>query len=181
MEAETCADTKPSNKRLYRFAYIVFLLALLPGMAILYAVIYAINCLPIFGFVVLVTAAITFYFQSLLTIGAVIDRDIPAVVALYRVMYTYVSVILFFGITFVLIEKYLPASIIRSDNKTLSLVDPYYFSVMTIATVGYGDMYPSRTFAKFMVTLEVLSGVVLNISLFGIATSFLLDRFRGKS
>lgn len=36
-----------------------------------------------------------------------------------------------------------------------------YFSVVTITTLGFGDMYPVSWFGKMMVCLEALSGVVI--------------------
>ena len=53
---------------------------------------------------------------------------------LYLVVFT---VLLFVGITgFMFIEN-------------LSLVDSIYFSVVTMATVGYGDIYPQSPVARF--------------------------------
>ena len=45
-----------------------------------------------------------------------------------------------------------------------SWLDAYYFSVMTLSTVGYGDMTPSTQFTKIFTTVYVLAGlgVILN-------------------
>lgn len=39
-------------------------------------------------------------------------------------------------------------------------VDFTYFSAVTVTTLGYGDIYPKSEFARFIVSLEVLLGVV---------------------
>lgn len=44
-------------------------------------------------------------------------------------------------------------------------VDAYYFSVVTLATVGYGDLSPHTTFGKIFTTFYILTGV-------GIITAF---------
>jgi voltage-gated potassium channel Kch len=44
-------------------------------------------------------------------------------------------------------------------------VDAYYFSVVTLATVGYGDLSPHTTFGKVFTTFYILTGV-------GIITAF---------
>ncbi len=41
-----------------------------------------------------------------------------------------------------------------------SFRDAFFFSVQTIATIGYGEMAPANTYAHILVTLEALSGVV---------------------
>ena len=47
-----------------------------------------------------------------------------------------------------------------------SWVDAYYFCVVTLATVGYGDLAPQTTFGKLFTTFYILSGV-------GIITAFI--------
>lgn len=42
-----------------------------------------------------------------------------------------------------------------------SWVDAYYFSVVTLATVGYGDLSPHTTFGKLFTTLYIFVGVGL--------------------
>jgi len=45
-------------------------------------------------------------------------------------------------------------------------VDSYYFSVITLSTVGYGDFTPHTTFGKIFVTFYIFVGV-------GIITTFI--------
>lgn len=40
-------------------------------------------------------------------------------------------------------------------------VDAYYFSVVTLATVGYGDFVPHTTFGKIFTTFYIFAGVGL--------------------
>lgn len=47
----------------------------------------------------------------------------------------------------------------------LSWVDAYYFSVVTLITVGYGDITPQTDFGKIFTTFYIIIGVGI-ISLF---------------
>lgn len=47
-----------------------------------------------------------------------------------------------------------------------SWVNSYYFSVVTLATVGYGDFTPKTTFGKIFTTFYIFTGV-------GILTTFI--------
>lgn len=42
-----------------------------------------------------------------------------------------------------------------------SFVEPFFFSVQTLATVGYGHMYPQTLYGHIVTTVEVMSGVFL--------------------
>lgn len=53
-----------------------------------------------------------------------------------------------------------------------SYIDAFYFSVMTIATVGYGDLAPSTTLGKIGAICFVLTG----LGLFVAAVSAIADK-----
>ncbi len=42
-----------------------------------------------------------------------------------------------------------------------SAVDAFFFSVQTLATVGYGNMYPSNFYSNVLTTIEIMSGLFL--------------------
>ena len=54
-----------------------------------------------------------------------------------------------------------------------SFVDAFFFSVQTLATVGYGHMYPQTLYGHILTTLEIISGM------FGLAvmTGLIFVRF----
>ena len=46
-----------------------------------------------------------------------------------------------------------------ADARPHSFADAFFFSVQTMATIGYGEMRPSTFYANFLVTFEVLLGM----------------------
>ncbi len=50
-----------------------------------------------------------------------------------------------------------------------SFLDHFFFSVQTLATIGYGFMYPKTLFANLVMTLEVMVGIVSIAVLTGLA------------
>ncbi len=55
-----------------------------------------------------------------------------------------------------------------------SWLDAYYFSVVTLATVGYGDLTPHTPAGKLIATIYIFGGV-------GIFTAFVSYRLRRNS
>jgi voltage-gated potassium channel len=56
-----------------------------------------------------------------------------------------------------------------------SLFTATYFSIVTIATVGYGDIVPVSTFARFIASVEILSGVAYGVFFLSVIASFLRE------
>ena len=56
----------------------------------------------------------------------------------------------------------------------LSFVDAYYFCVVTLATVGYGDITPHTELGKILATFYILIGV-------GIITTFFSYSIRKRA
>lgn len=58
----------------------------------------------------------------------------------------------------------------------LSYVDSFYFSVITLATVGYGDIVPHTDFGKIFTALYVIAG----IGIIGLFANLLIRRAAAK-
>jgi inward rectifier potassium channel len=54
-----------------------------------------------------------------------------------------------------------------------SLLDAFFFSVETMSTVGFGEMYPATLFGHVVVTVDVVTGVLL----VPIATGLIIAKF----
>ncbi len=59
-----------------------------------------------------------------------------------------------FGVAYVIV----PGSIAHATPG--SFADAFFFSVETIATIGYGDLAPANTYAHVLVTIEAFAGIV---------------------
>ncbi|MGH6969022.1 MAG: ion channel, partial [Stellaceae bacterium] len=60
-----------------------------------------------------------------------------------------------------------------ANAKPHSFADAFFFSVQTMATIGYGDMHPATLYANILVTIEVLLG----LTGFALATGLIFARF----
>ncbi|MGI4791469.1 MAG: potassium channel family protein [Janthinobacterium lividum] len=63
-------------------------------------------------------------------------------------------------------------------NSAISLFDAIYFSFITIGTVGYGDIYPIGIYARFLVVLEMCSGVWFFVTIIPVALSDQTERLK---
>jgi len=57
----------------------------------------------------------------------------------------------------------------------LSALDSFYFIIVTIATVGYGDIYPVTPAGKLLVILIILTGVGCFVGVVANAIEYLVD------
>lgn len=81
---------------------------------------------------------------------------------IYRVLLAAVAITLGVGtIVYHLVEHF-------------SWIDAYYFSVITLATVGYGDLVPHTDFGKIFTTFYIFIGV-------GIITAFISYSVRRRA
>jgi len=58
----------------------------------------------------------------------------------------------------------------------LSFIDALYFTVVTVATVGYGDIHPTTAAGKLLAIVVIVTGVGTFLGVFANATELLLVR-----
>ena len=62
-----------------------------------------------------------------------------------------------------------------------SLVDSFYFSVVTLATVGFGDLHPSSAASKLFTAAYIIVGVGILVAFYSrLAFRILSERNRGR-
>ena len=65
--------------------------------------------------------------------------------------------------------------------ENLSLVDAVYFSIVTIATVGYGDIHPSTGAGKALAIILIICGVGTFLGVVANATEIMMNRRERKN
>jgi hypothetical protein len=96
-------------------------------------------------------------FRSVFEAGPIDKEHIFASLSLYLLFGV------LFSLVFAVIEEYLPGSFhfpdtITPDTVTRPLLQYFYFSFVTLATLGYGDIVPISGPAKGMAILEAIIG-----------------------
>ncbi len=73
--------------------------------------------------------------------------------------------------------NYFWANSIFPVAKELTLIDSFYFTCITITTLGFGDITPNTQMGKLLVTFQALSGfVVISLFLAAVANSAIRAR-----
>lgn len=73
----------------------------------------------------------------------------------------------FRGLFWTVLAVILLGTVFYHEFEKWSWVDAFYFTVVTLATVGYGDLSPTTPFTKLFTTLYILIGL-------GLLSSFIL-------
>jgi Ion channel len=76
-----------------------------------------------------------------------------------------------FGIAYIYLSSFDPSAF----NKQVGITDGMYFSVVTAATVGYGDIFPISHAAKVLTILEIAVSLLYVVLLFSVASSYSRD------
>jgi hypothetical protein len=87
---------------------------------------------------------------------------------------SYVYMIMGFALSYMLISHYDPRAFNLSN---LDAITGIYFSGATIATVGFGDIYPVSMLARLFVISEIAIGLLYPLFFFSIVATFI----KGKS
>lgn len=93
--------------------------------------------------------------------------------AMVSLLISYFMMVYMYAIVYGLLSKLIPDFL---NQENISFISALYFSVVTITTVGFGDIHAVSDIAKLIVVTEILFGVVYTVFLFSIIASFLLKR-----
>jgi hypothetical protein len=86
---------------------------------------------------------------------------------------------LFFGLTFSLVPFVTGTQFFTSTPNATS-ADYVYFSYITIATVGYGDLVPGTTLGRMLAVTEALTGQLYLVTVVALLVSNYRSRSRGE-
>jgi inward rectifier potassium channel len=67
-----------------------------------------------------------------------------------------------FNLLFTLLYALVPGCLGNSNrpDEAVSPLDAFFFSVQTVATIGYGVLFPKTLYANALVTVEIMGGVI---------------------
>ena len=110
-------------------------------------------------------------------VGRIYDLILPA----FAFLTVYGVIVIAFGASYTILSRAGGSHhfVVGGVSRALNFPEAVYFSVVTLSTVGYGDIMPVSNFARALASLEVVSGVLL--LLFGFSELISYARTRAKS
>ena len=108
----------------------------------------------------------------------IVPNDITIIIT------TYITLAISFGLVYTIISFFSDDIAFNNIPKTLEEFEFYfrhiYFSFITITTIGYGDIYPLTTFGQFLVTIEVITGMILTNVILGLVIGSGIFYFKNR-
>ncbi len=91
------------------------------------------------------------------------DRSARMLVAVFAFLTFYSLIVVIFAAVYRVLDRIgsTPQFFVNGALKEISFSDALYFSLVTLATVGYGDMTPATNLTRMLAGVEVVCGVVL--------------------
>jgi hypothetical protein len=117
-----------------------------------------------------------FFFVVALMLRRIFRTGVVTKETLYLAISTYLLVGVVWTIFYIVLEMLQPGSFSFPDHSAAATfsAELYYFSFVTMTTLGYGDVTPISPIAKSMAILEAVSGVMF----LGILVARLLGRYQ---
>lgn len=83
-----------------------------------------------------------------------------------RIIYSFIHIVLMFGLLIYSSDIFIGTEIVNEQLKDIlynrkfdSIFDSIYFSIVTVTTLGYGDIHPIHWYSKLLTILEISIGV----------------------
>lgn len=92
----------------------------------------------------------------------------------------YSLLVIVFAALYTVMDRFsaIPHFMIHGQTRDISFSESLYFSVITLSTVGYGDVFPLTDIVRILVAVQVVSGVLL--LLFGFNAIFSYSNHRHR-
>lgn len=105
----------------------------------------------------------SFLLDTGLLFEAFFERVAQLVVPAFAFLTFYSLTIIVFASVYRVIDRFTLAKQFKIDNvaREISFSESLYFSVVTMSTVGYGDIVPATSLVRVVVSLQIVSGVIL--------------------
>jgi len=141
----------------------VHAVSLLAGMAAV-----AVGVMLVIGDLVVLLAVTGHLFKKF--IGRMVKRAVPV----FSFLLVYIFLTMIFGALYSLLDELSgrPHFALNGTQQPLDLADAIYFSIVTISTIGYGDIVATTSAARTLAALEIIAGVVLFLFAFAEIASY---------
>lgn len=100
--------------------------------------------------------------------------------AVAGVIISVVGCCLSFALVFLLLSLTESAFMDSASDGPLTAISALYFSIITLATVGFGDIAPRSSLARGLVAAEVICSMLYQIFIFSIIAGLARDRGRPR-
>lgn len=126
----------------------------------------------VYMLVILLLVHYTFRFKNEFLLDEKYSSEINGITN--SIIFFFFFIIILFGLTFYHLDSI--GVDINLFNKKLDRFDAIYFSLVTITTLGYGDILPMNIYAKLLVMFELVIGMWFLITTIPIAISVQKDK-----
>ena len=115
-------------------------------------------------FIIVMSRTISIF---LIDTGLLFDQFFVRMLHLFAPAFAFFTLYSFNVIVFAMIYRILdrfsdtPMFLIEGEQQTISFVDSLYFSLITVSTVGYGDITPASDAIRVVTAVEVMIGILL--------------------
>ena len=91
------------------------------------------------------------------------DRVVGLVVPAFAFLTFYSLLVILFACTYRIIDLYVPGSHFNFNGTPyqIDFSDSLYFSIVTMSTLGYGDIAPASDLVRALTAIEIVGGVLL--------------------
>lgn len=100
----------------------------------------------------------------------------PRLLTVFVCFIAYLTTIYVFAVGFMYLSGFDSSAF--SSNSQLSVLDAFYFSLVTATTVGYGDIYPVSYIAKALVSAEIVIALSYVVVMFSSISQYLRGNAR---
>lgn len=103
-----------------------------------------------------------------------INRMVKRAVPVFSFLLVYIFLTMIFGALYSILDEITgrPHFSLNGTQQAIGLADAIYFSIVTISTIGYGDIVATTSAARTLASLEIISGVVLFLFAFAEIASY---------
>jgi voltage-gated potassium channel Kch len=90
----------------------------------------------------------------------------------------YSLLVIAFGSVYRILDRVSPEALFRIDGalRKISFAEALYFSIVTLSTVGYGDIVPIAALSRIVASAEIVSGILLLLFGFSEIIAYTRDR-----